>query len=66
MQHVMPELESLSIDISPIQRRRCRLVAELRRFGQSVDAPEGAFYLFPRSPIPEAIELCDWLAERGV
>lgn len=66
MQHAMPELEKLMIDIPPLQRRRDRVVSQLRRMGYSVASPEAGFYLFPRSPIPDATEFCDWLAERRV
>lgn len=66
MQRAMPELEKLIIDVPAIERRRDRMVAELRAFGYSVDAPQGTFYLFPRSPIPDATEFCDWLGERKV
>ena len=66
MQRAMPELERLSIDIAAIEKRRDRLVAELRRFGYQVESPQGTFYLFPRSPIADATEFCDWLAERRV
>lgn len=66
MQHAMPELEQLSIDIPAIERRRDRMVAELRRLGYSVHSPEGTFYVFPRTPIPDATEFCDWLSERRV
>ena len=66
MQRAMPDLEKLIIDIPALQRRRDRMVAELRRQGYSVESPEATFYLFPRSPIPDAIEFCDWLAERKV
>jgi aspartate aminotransferase len=66
MQHAMPELEALSIDVAAIQRRRDLLITELRRAGYSVETPEGGFYLFPKTPIPDAIEFCDWLAERRV
>jgi aspartate aminotransferase len=66
MQRAMPELEKLIIDIPAIQRRRDRMVAEMRRQGYTVESPEATFYLFPRSPIPDATEFCDWLAERKV
>jgi len=66
MQRAMPELEKMIIDIPAIERRRDRMVGEMRRMGYSVDSPEATFYLFPQSPIPDAIELCDWLAERRV
>jgi len=66
MQRAMPELEKMIIDIPAIQRRRDRMVGEMRRMGYAVESPEATFYLFPRSPIPDATELCDWLAERRV
>ena len=66
MQRAMPDLEKMIIDIPALQRRRDRMVAELRHQGYSVESPEGTFYLFPRSPIPDAIEFCEWLAERRV
>ena len=66
MQRAMPELEKMIIDIPAIQRRRDRMVSELRRQGYSVEPPEGTFYLFPRTPIQDAVEFCDWLAERKV
>lgn len=66
MQRAMPELEKLIIDIPAIERRRDRMIGTLRAHGYAVDSPEGTFYLFPRSPIPDAVEFCDWLAERKV
>ncbi len=66
MQRAMPELERLTIDVAALQKRRDRLVADLRRAGYQVSSPEATFYLFPRSPIPDAVEFCDWLAERRV
>jgi aspartate aminotransferase len=66
MQHAMPELEKMMIDIQSLERRRNRLVSELRRMGYSVASPEAGFYLFPQSPIPDATEFCDWLAEHRV
>jgi aspartate aminotransferase len=66
MQHAMPQLEKLMIDLLPLERRRDRMVSELLRMGYSVASPEAGFYLFPRSPLPDATEFCDWLAERRV
>ena len=66
MQRAMPELDRLSIDLRALQKRRDRMVADLGRQGYQVASPEATFYLFPRSPIPDAVEFCDWLAERRV
>lgn len=66
MQRAMPELERLTVDMTAVERRRDRLVADLRTLGYALEPPEGTFYLFPRSPIPDAVEFCDWLSERRV
>jgi aspartate aminotransferase len=66
MQHAMPELEGQIIDVAAVERRRDRVVAVMRDQGYSVESPEAGFYLFPRSPIPDAVEFCGWLDERRV
>ncbi|HEU5002025.1 MAG TPA: aminotransferase class I/II-fold pyridoxal phosphate-dependent enzyme [Actinomycetota bacterium] len=66
MQHAMPELERMLIDLPAIERRRDRLVAALRAMGYRLETPEAGFYLFIHSPMPDAVAFCDWLAERGV
>jgi aspartate aminotransferase len=66
MQRAIPELELQHIDLVALERRRDRVVAELRRMGYEFPVPEATFYIFPKSPIPDATEFCDWLAERRV
>ena len=66
MQHAMPELERQIIDVAAVERRRDRMVAVMRGQGYSVESPEAGFYLFPRSPIADAVEFCGWLDERRV
>lgn len=66
MQRAIPELEQQHIDFVALERRRDRVVSELRRMGYEFPVPEGTFYIFPKSPIPDATEFCDWLAERRV
>lgn len=53
LQHALPELEKFSIDIGQLQRRRDRLVDALGSMGYQVWRPEGAFYLYVPSPIPD-------------
>ena len=66
MQRAMPELEGLMVDVEAIQARRDRMVSALRGLGYQLENPEGGFYLFPRTPIRDAIEFCDWLSERRI
>jgi aspartate aminotransferase len=66
MQHSLPALEKLSLDVSVLQRRRDRFVRGLRECGYEVRVPEGAFYITPRSPLKDDVAFCDILAKRGV
>ena len=66
MQRAIPELEQQQIDMASIERRRDRMVSELRRIGYQLAVPEAGFYLFLKCPIPDATEFCDWLADRRV
>ena len=66
LQHALAELDTLSIDVARIQRRRDRLVTALRGFGYTVHEPQATFYLLPRSPIPDDWAFAERLAERNV
>ncbi len=66
LQHALARLEKLSIDIADLQRKRDWMVGALRDMGYRVRSPEGTFYLFPESPIPDDRAFVDRLAERGV
>jgi aspartate aminotransferase len=66
LQHALPDLEGLSIDIAHLQRKRDRLVAALRAMGYWVNLPEGTFYLLARSPITDDQAFTEILAEQNV
>ena len=66
LQYALPRLEELSFDVALFQRKRDRMVAALREIGYRVNVPEGAFYLFPESPIPDDGAFADILAEMGM
>ncbi|HET7092226.1 MAG TPA: aminotransferase class I/II-fold pyridoxal phosphate-dependent enzyme [Thermomicrobiales bacterium] len=66
LQHALPRLEALSLDIPDLQRKRDWLVAALTDMGYRVRPPEGTFYLFPESPIADDRAFADLLAESGV
>lgn len=53
LQHALPDLDRLSIDIDRLRRRRDHLAGALLELGYQVHVPEGTFYLLPRSPIPD-------------
>ncbi|HZY41676.1 MAG TPA: aminotransferase class I/II-fold pyridoxal phosphate-dependent enzyme [Anaerolineae bacterium] len=66
LQYAIPELESLSIDIAHLQRKRDRVVAELRGMGYDVTNPEGTFYVSVRSPLADDVAFVQRLAEHNV
>jgi aspartate aminotransferase len=66
LQRALPDLERCSIDLAHYQRKRDRMVAALRGLGYELHAPEGAFYLLPRSPLPDDEAFAALLARRGV
>ncbi len=52
------------VDISIYERRRNRLYNALVDFGYECTKPEGAFYLFPKSPISDEIEFVKQLQKK--
>jgi aspartate aminotransferase len=66
LQHAIADLEGLSIDLSLLEGKRDRMVAELGAAGYQVRRPEGTFYLWVRSPDPDDRAFCRRLAERQV
>lgn len=66
MQHALPRLEGLSLDLGMLQARRDRFVAGLRKAGYEVRTPEGAFYLMPKTPIADDARFAGELAREGV
>ncbi len=66
LQHALPDIEPLCIDIARLQRRRDRLVESLRRQGYDVHVPDGAWYLLASSPIADDAAFVDMLADEDV
>ena len=66
LQHALPELEPLSIDLAHLQRKRDRMVAALREMGYELHVPEGTFYLMVRAPIADDETFVDRLVELGI
>ncbi|RPH35938.1 MAG: aminotransferase class I/II-fold pyridoxal phosphate-dependent enzyme [Chloroflexi bacterium] len=66
LQHALPDLEPLLIDMTAMQRRRDRLIGALREIGFETTMPEGTFYAMARSPIPDDVAFTDILAKHRV
>jgi aspartate aminotransferase len=63
MQRVVARLQGVTVDVSPYKRNRDILCAELGKAGFAVNKPQGAFYLFPRSPLEDDAAFCRELQE---
>lgn len=66
MQWAVPELLRESVDVSEYKRKRDRLANALLEFGYELTIPEGAFYLFPKSPIPDDVQFVKALQEENI
>jgi aspartate aminotransferase len=66
LQHALPALEGLSIDIGHLQHKRDLLVQELRGMGYQMEVPEGTFYLLVRSPLADDLAFTALLEEHNV
>jgi aspartate aminotransferase len=66
LQHALPDLEPLSIDVAHLQHKRDRVVKLLRDIGYEVNLPEGTFYLLARSPLKDDVAFIERLAEHDV
>lgn len=56
MQRLVALLQDESVDIAEYQAKRDLLVSELSGLGFTLVKPDGAFYLFPKSPLADDVE----------
>jgi aspartate aminotransferase len=55
MQNVVKHLQGVSIKVGEYQRHRDFIYNNLKRFGYTVNKPEGAFYIFPKCPVKDDV-----------
>ncbi len=63
MQRVVARVQGASVDSSAYQRKRDLLCSGLADAGYDFVTPPGAFYLFPRTPIPDDVAFVKDLQE---
>lgn len=63
LQHALPEIEPLCIDLAPLERRRDRVVSALSAMGYDVVRPSGTFYVLVRSPVEDDLAFVEQLGE---
>jgi len=56
MQRLVARLQGVTVDVSIYQRKRDILYQGLVEAGFKLSKPQGAFYLFPRSPLADDVE----------
>ena len=59
LQKMLPAVLGMTADITVYDGNRQVLYTELTRLGFDMIAPDGAFYMFMKSPIPDAGEFCE-------
>ena len=66
MQRLVRTLQTVTIDVRDYQLKRDYLYEMLTSIGYRVRKPEGAFYMFPESPVADEMELVAALQRHGV
>ena len=56
MQHLVRGIQHVTVDVSGYQAKRDYLYNVLTSAGYRVRNPEGAFYMFPESPVPDEMQ----------
>ncbi len=63
MQHVVRRLQGVTVSTVEYQKKRDFLYDNLTGMGYSIFKPQGAFYLFPKSPLEDDVALVQELRE---
>ena len=66
MQRAIPSLLEESVDVSVYERRRDMLCEGLASCGYEFIKPRGAFYLFPRTPVPDDVAFVRALQKENI
>jgi aspartate aminotransferase len=66
MQHLVKNLQDITVSIADYQKKRDFLYKNLTEMGYKLVKPQGAFYMFPKSPIPDDVEFVRALQEQLV
>ena len=66
MQRVVAKLQDTRVDVEVYQKKRDMLCDGLARAGYQFEKPQGAFYLFVQSPIPDDVEFVKMLLKKNI
>lgn len=65
-QYVISKLQGVTVDISRYKNRRDIFIKELSLIGYEFNIPDGAFYLFVKSPMKNDVEFVKLLKEKNI
>jgi aspartate aminotransferase len=66
MQRILPQLQGVHVDVNEYKRKRDMLCAGMAEAGYSFIKPQGAFYLFPKSPLADDVKFVNILLEENI
>ena len=66
MQRIVVKLQNAAVDVKIYKKKRDLLCAGLAREGYQFAKPEGAFYLFVKSPIPDDVAFVKMLLKKNI
>jgi aspartate aminotransferase len=66
MQHIVRRLQAVTVSVAEYQQKRDFLYQNLSDMGYSLAKPQGAFYMFPRSPLEDDLAFVRELLELKV
>ncbi|GAF72540.1 unnamed protein product, partial [marine sediment metagenome] len=66
MQHVVKNLQHITVSVADYQKKRDFLYGNLVDMGYSVIKPRGAFYMFPKSPLEDEVAFVNELQQWNV
>ena len=66
LQRVIARIPGARVDTSAYEKKRDLLCEGLREAGYKFQEPDGAFYLFPQSPVPDDVAFVESLLREGV
>ena len=65
-QRVVARVPDVTVDVGPYQDKRDRLCDALQEMGYDAPRPQGSYYVFPKTPIPDDIAFIRLLQKEGI
>ncbi len=66
MQRIIARLQDVTVDVKVYQKKRDLLCDSLSKAGYRFERPQGAFYLFVKSPIPDDVKFAEMLLQKNI